>query len=97
MSRSPLDVQGNTKMKVNWVRIYNRLFEIIDSEGETYFSGGRFISKVREIDPYFHSYSQYIEERRRQGKSTSRRDYFYDILIGFDEDNRLAILASILE
>jgi hypothetical protein len=71
--------------KLAWVRICYRLFEIIDSEGESYFSGGRFISKVREIDPYFHSSSQYIDERRRQGKSTSRRGYFYDILIGFND------------
>jgi hypothetical protein len=85
------------EMSVNWIRIYNRLFEIINSSGNTYFSGSRFISKIREADPYFHSYSQYIEERRQTRKSTSRRDYFYDILLEFDESKRLQILQSILD
>ena len=42
-------------MKVNWVSAYNRVFALInDQETEgCYISGGRFIDKVREIDPYF--------------------------------------------
>ena len=81
---------------MNWIRIFNRLFQIINTEGDTYFSGGKFISKVREIDPYFLSYNQYIEQRNAQGKSTSRKDYYYDILLSFDEVNRLRIIKTIL-
>lgn len=84
-------------MDVNWVRIFNRLFEIINSDGEAYFSGGRFISKVREVDPYFPDYTRYIEERRASGKSTSRKDYYYNVLLGFEEADRLRIINSILE
>ena len=84
-------------MSVNWVRIYNRLFEIIDDQGDTYFSGPRFISKVREEDPYFHSYAQYMRECKRLRKSTSRREYFYDILTEFEESARFRILQSILD
>jgi hypothetical protein len=84
-------------MDINWARIFNRLFEIINSDDNAYFSGGRFISKVREVDPYFPDYSRYIEERRASGKSTSRKDYYYDILLGFEEENRLRIINSILE
>jgi hypothetical protein len=65
---------------VNWIRIWNRLFGVINKEGETYFSGGRFLAKVREVDPYFSDYGRYIEERNAAGKSASRKDYFYDIL-----------------
>lgn len=81
---------------MNWVRIFNRLFEIINTEGETYFSGSRFISKVREIDPYFESYNQYIDKRNKAGKSTSRKDYFYDILLGFDDQNRVRLINLII-
>ena len=81
---------------MNWVRVFNRLFQIIDKQGDTYFSGSRFISKVREIDPYFQNYSQYNEHRNQQRKSTSRKDYFYDILLSFDEPNRLRIIQAIL-
>ncbi len=84
-------------MAVNWVRIFNRLFEIINSEGDAYFSGGRFISKVREVDAYFPDYNQYIKKRKDGGKSTSRKDYYYDILQGFKEHDRLQIISSILE
>jgi hypothetical protein len=83
-------------MAVNWVTIFNRLFEIINQRGDCYFSGGRFLDKVREIDPYFPDYQQYIAERNRTGKSTSRKSYFYDILLGFDEDTRVRLLNSIL-
>ncbi len=31
---------------------------------------------MREIDPYFPDYGQYIDQRRISGKSTSRKDYF---------------------
>ncbi len=83
-------------MAANWVTIFNRLFEIINLSGECYFSGSRFIGKVREIDPDFPDYQQYIAERNRTGKSTSRKSYFYDILLGFDEYARMRLLHSIL-
>jgi hypothetical protein len=84
-------------MPANWVTVFNRLFEIIDQKGTpSYFSGPRFIGKVREIDPYFPEYRQYIDERNRTGKSTSRKGYFYDILLGFDEEVRMRLLQSIL-
>ncbi len=84
-------------MDVNWGRIFNMLFEIINSDGEAYFSGSRFISKVREVDPYFPDYSLYIPERKAKGKSTSRKDFFYDILLSFKEPERLRILHGILD
>lgn len=82
---------------MNWVKIFNRLFEIINTEGENYFSGNRFISKAREIDSYFPNYKQYIEQRNNGGKSTSRKDYFYDILLSFDDQNRSKLIKSILD
>lgn len=82
---------------MNWVRVFNRLFAIINTEGDTYFSGSRFINKVREIDPYFANYNQYIEQRNKDGKSTSRKDYYYDILMGFNEQNRLRLLNIIVD
>ncbi len=82
---------------MNWVKIFNRLFEIINTDGETYFSGSRFINKVREIDPYFANYNQYIGQRNNDGKSTSRKDYFYDILLSFDDQGRLRLINSILD
>lgn len=82
-------------MDVTWPRIFNRLFEIINGDNEAYFSGSRFISAVKEIDPYFPDYYQYIEERRHHGLSTSRKDFFYDILMNFEEPERVQIILVI--
>ena len=84
-------------MSVNWARVFYRLFEIINSDGDAYFSGPRFISKVREVDPYFSEYSRYMDERRANSESTSRKDYFYDILMSFEEADRLRLLTAILD
>jgi len=85
-------------MGIAWVRTFNGLFQLIDQSGTpTYYSGGRFISKVREVDPLFPDYNQFIDERRRTNKSTTRRVYYYDILRDFDEDQRLRIIHRILD
>lgn len=82
---------------MNWAIIFNRLFELIDQDGTpNYFSGPRFMRVVREIDTYFPTYQQFIDQRRAEMKSTTRRDYFYDILLGFDEATRVALVNSVL-
>src|SRR5438132_6137646 len=86
-------------MVVNWARVYNRLWEIINPADQThsvYFSGGRFISAVREVDPYFPNYAQYMDQRKTTGKSTSRKDYFYDILLSLSEPHRFELVHRIL-
>lgn len=84
---------------MNWIEIYNRLFEIINNQGDTatYFSGPRFINTVREFEPYFPDYNQFIEQRNREGKSTSRKIYYYDILLGLKEEVRLKVINRFLE
>lgn len=82
---------------MNWAVIFNRLFELIDQDGTAnYFSGPRFMRKVREIYPYFPTYQQFIDQRRTEVKSTTRRDYYYDILLSFGEPARIALVNSIL-
>lgn len=83
---------------MNWAVIFNRMFELIDQDGTpNYFSGARFLRKVREIDQYFPTYQQFIDQRRLEGKSTTRRDYYYDILLGLPEPTRVAFINSVLD
>jgi hypothetical protein len=87
-------------MITNWARVFNRLWEVInppDQTAPTYFSGGRFIGVVREIDPYFPDYTQYIDQRKAGNKRTSRKDYFYDILIDLPESHRFEFVHRILD
>lgn len=84
---------------MNWIEIYNRLFELINNQGDTatYFSGSRFINTVREFEPYFPHYAQFIDQRNREGKSTSRKIFYYDILLGLNEEVRLRVINRFLE
>ncbi|MCP4457109.1 MAG: toll/interleukin-1 receptor domain-containing protein [Cytophagales bacterium] len=85
--------------KVNWIEIYNRLFELINNSDDqsTYFSGNRFIKTLKEFEPYHPDYYQYIELRNSQGKSTSRKIYYYDILMELSESIRIDFISKILE
>lgn len=85
--------------KMNWIEIYNRLFEVINVQGDasTYFSGPRFIKTLKEFDSYHPDYTQYISLRNEQGKSTSRKIFYYDIIMGLDESTRINFINRILE
>ncbi|WP_121965049.1 toll/interleukin-1 receptor domain-containing protein [Myroides sp. N17-2] len=86
-------------INMNLIEIYNRLFELINNQSDTatYFSGPRFIDTVRTFSPYFPTYSQFIEQRNNEGKSTSRKIFYYDILLSLDEDIRMKVIKRVLE
>lgn len=81
-----------------WIEVYNRLFELINQKenSETYFSGPRFITAVQESVAYFPDYGQYITLRNESGKSTSRKIFYYDILMEQPEAVRMKIIQRIL-
>ncbi|WCM41047.1 hypothetical protein MG290_08745 [Flavobacterium sp. CBA20B-1] len=81
---------------MNWIQIFNRLFELINTQGETYFGGTRFLNTIREVNYNVPSYTNYIEQRRADNKSTSRRDYYFDLLMEQPENDRVQIVNSIL-
>jgi TIR domain len=88
-----------SKLPLNWIETYNRIFELINNPANTatYFSGPRFIDTVRQFEPYFSDYTQYINQRNIEGKSTSRKIFYYDILIGLEEKTRINVVNRILE
>ncbi|UOY04986.1 toll/interleukin-1 receptor domain-containing protein [Muricauda sp. SCSIO 64092] len=90
---------ANKIEKMNWIEIYNRLFEVINVQGDasTYFSGPRFINTLKEFNQYHPDYHQYINLRNEQGKSTSRKIYFYDMIMELDENTRIDFINRILE
>ena len=82
---------------MNWVAIFNRLFEIINTQGDTYYSGTRFLDTIREINYGVPNYQTYIQQRQEQRKSTSRRDYYFDLFMEQSEHNRRQISLTILD
>jgi hypothetical protein len=81
------------------VRIFNLLFSLIDKgrEDPDYFSGSRFINKIREIDTSHPTYNQYIEQMDRAGQRKSRRDFYLDILQSYEIGIQVRIVNSILQ
>jgi hypothetical protein len=83
--------------EVNWTPIWNRTFTLIDAIGGSYYSGNRFIKTIQEFDPDFPSYGDYIEQRRREEKSTTRRDYYKDIFLGLNDGQKFTLVDSIIK
>lgn len=83
---------------MNWIVIFNRLFEIINNQGnDAYYGGTRFLNAIREVNYGTLAYPNYIEQRRAEGKSTSRRDYYFDLLMEQPEDERIQVVNNILD
>ncbi|MCF8716436.1 hypothetical protein JM658_16535 [Joostella atrarenae] len=82
---------------MNWIQIYNRLFELINIQGDTYYGGTKFLNTIREVNNNVPSYINYIEQRRAENKSTSRRDYYFDLIMEKPENERIQIVNSILD
>lgn len=87
----------NNFRTMNWVAIFNRLFEIINTQGDTYYGGTRFLNTIREVNYAVPNYQTYIDQRREQNKSTSRRDYYFDLFMEQPEQERRQITNSILD
>lgn len=83
---------------VNWIAAYNRLFSLLDKkETPTYYSGGNFLRTVQQVDPGAPSYEQLIPQRQRQGKSTSRKSYYWDVIQGLSEQQRFQLYRVFID
>lgn len=77
--------------------IYFRLWEIIDSGGDAYYSGPRFIEEIQRINPDQPDYDHFIEERKSNGQSTSRKRFFRDILAELTSSQQADAISAILD
>lgn len=77
---------------VNWIAAYNYLFAALDSENRAMYVGGSaFCSMVQKVDPGSPSYQQLLALRQKQGKSSSRKVYYWDLIQGLPEDQRFRL------
>jgi hypothetical protein len=81
---------------IKWNVVLKRLMTLMDQPGEGYFSGSRFIRTVQQFNEDLSNYNQYIQERGRLNKSTTRRDFYSDILMELDEGTRVRAVGQIL-
>lgn len=83
---------------MNWIAAFSRLFSILDKSGtEAYHSGPSFIKVIKQFDPGQPDYSLYLDDRNRKGLSSSRKDFYWDILQGLDESLRYDIYRTFID
>ena len=78
---------------VNWIAAYNYLFASLNSSEnkELYVGGATFCRMVQQVDPGSPSYQQLLPLRQQQGKSSSRKDFYWDLIQGLPEEQRLRL------
>lgn len=77
---------------VNWIAAYNYLFASLNSENKALYVGGAtFCRMVQQVDPGSPSYRQLLSLRQQQGKSTSRKDFYWDLIQGLPEEQRFRV------
>ncbi|MFK8297678.1 toll/interleukin-1 receptor domain-containing protein [Capnocytophaga cynodegmi] len=83
--------------KTDWDKAYNRLWRVIGKEENSfYIKGSKFYEFVAELsDEIPPSYNQYIDYRRKKGLSTSRVDYYKDLINLLDDESKLLLYAKI--
>lgn len=82
-------------MKIDWNKAYAILFNLLDNKDEkTYFKGPDFLDVLREYDYGIPSYYIYIDELKKQGKSTSRKNYYRDEFFKLNEPDRKSICSK---
>lgn len=83
---------------VNWIAAYNRLFLLLDRTGTpTYYSGPNFLRMAQQVDPGVPSYEQLIPLLQRQGKSTSRKAFYWDIIQSLSESQRFQLYRLFID
>lgn len=83
---------------MQWISAYSHLFNILNkAETPAYHSGSEFIKVVQNFDRGLPDYSLYIEERKRLNKSTSRKDFYWDILKELEEPVRLEVFRAFID
>lgn len=85
-------------MSVNWIAAYNRLFILLDKkDSPTYYGGPTFLRTVQQVDPGSPSYEQLLPQRQSQGKSNSRKAFYWDVIQVLPEDQRFQLYRIFID
>lgn len=84
-------------MSVNWISAYNRLFKIIDTKGDTYYSGPTIIQMAQQVDDGIANYNEFIRQRRQRSLSMSRKDFYWDIIKSLEEPQKYQLFRLFIE
>lgn len=82
---------------VDWDKAYNRLWKVVGPQDSACYIGGSiFYGFIQDFtDELPPSYGKYIEMLRKKGLSTSRVDYYKDLIDGLDEQQRYLLYGKV--
>jgi hypothetical protein len=84
--------------ETDWDKAFFKLWKIIGPQDTTthYLSGSQFYKFIMELcDDIPPSYSKYIEYRNKKELSTSRVDFYNDLINHLDEEKRIELYVNI--
>jgi hypothetical protein len=84
--------------KTDWDKAFFKLWKVIGSQDTAthYIGGSQFYKFIMELcDDIPPSYSLYIEQRRKKDLSTSRVEYYNDLINHLDEEKRKELYVNI--
>ncbi len=83
---------------MNWLAAYSNLFNLINdnSDVNTYFSGSKFIKYIQKYNSNIPNYTLYIGERNNKKLSTSRYDYYWDLINELDDRSKLNFFIEMI-
>lgn len=80
----------NSGAPVNWIAAFNQLFPVLNRSGApVYCSGADLCRVLQQVDPGSPSYDQLIPLLTSQGRSTSRKSFYWEMLQALPEPQRL--------
>src|SRR5690606_314499 len=85
-------------IKPDWDKAFFKLWRVIGPQDTAthYMGGSQFYKLIIElVDDIPPSYSLYIEARRKMNLSTSRVEYYKDLIEHLDEEQRKTLYANI--
>lgn len=82
---------------IKWNAVYARLMKLMDTPGDAYYSGPRFLRVIRQFDENLPTYTDLMEMRNNAGKSTTRSYYFKDLLTELEEGTRVRAVYAFLD
>lgn len=84
--------------KTDWDKAFYKLWKVIGPQdtASNYISGSQFYKFMLELcDDIPPSYSLYIDQRRKKNLSTSRVEYYNDLINHLDEEKRKELYVNI--
>jgi hypothetical protein len=67
----------------DWITTYRNLYKSLDG-----YNCSQFIKTIHQVDLILIDYKDYIDKSGKENKSTTKKDYFKDVLLSYTDQIR---------